>query len=88
MPLLEHRGECRRYGEELQPLLREHVARSAVKPGFGAGFLLLATGLRQIPEHAIGHQADFVVVVEDHAAMAGDTEILEQQVAWEHVAGR
>jgi len=36
MMLLEHGAECRRYGEEGQPLLREHVVRSAVKLGLGA----------------------------------------------------
>ena len=33
--------------------------------------------LRQVAEAAIGDLAELVVVVEDHAAVAGDAEVLE-----------
>jgi len=84
--LLEHAAEGRRDAEEGQPLLREDVARSAVEPGFRTGFLLLAARLRQIAKHTVGQQADLVVVVENHAPVAGDAKILEQQIAREHIA--
>jgi len=87
MLLRENRYQGRRDGEELQPLLREYVARSVMKPRLGAGFLLIGTGLRQVAKVAVGHEADLIVVVEDHAPMVGDAEILEQQIAREDVAG-
>ncbi len=85
---LEHGAQRRRNGQEGQPLFGEHVARSVVKPGLAAVFFILAARLRQIAEHAIGQQADFVVVVEDHAAVTGHAEILQQQVARKHIARR
>src|ERR1700722_9281102 len=84
----EHSAQGGRYGKKRQPLLRKYVARSAVKPRLRTGFLLLVARARQISKHAIGYQAKLVVVVEDDAAMTGDAEILEQQIAGEHVARR
>ena len=72
--------------QKLQPLLGEDIARTAVKPRLGAGLLLFAARLRQIAKHAVRHQAQLVVVVKDHAAVAGHAEILEQEVAGKHVA--
>ena len=64
----------------------KHIARTAMKPGLRARFLLLGARARQVAKHAIGHQADLVVVVKNHAAVAGDAEILQQQIAGKHVA--
>src|ERR1700722_20807950 len=88
MALFEHLAQRRRYAEERQPLLRKHVARSVVKPWFGARFLFLAAWPGQVAEYAIGHQANLVVVVEDDAPVAGHAEILQQQGARKHRARR
>src|ERR1700722_14285135 len=84
----EYRTQRRRYAEKGQPLLWKYIAGSIVEPGLAAGFFFLATRLRQVAKNTIGYQADFVVVVENHAAMAGHTEILQQQVARKDIAGR
>src|ERR1700735_2745028 len=84
----EYRAQCRGYAEKGQPLLREHVARPVMKPRLAAGLFFLASRLRQGAKNAVRYQADLVVVVENHAPMAGHTEILEQQVAGKDIAGR
>ncbi len=60
--------------------------RSAVKPRLGAGLLFFEARLGQVAKYAIRQQAQLVVVVKDHSAVAGHAEILEQEVAREHIA--
>src|SRR3984885_2431267 len=66
--LLEYGSQPLGFGEEGQPLFREYIVRTAVKPRLGARFLFLAARLRQVAERTIGDQTDLVVVVEDHPA--------------------
>ena len=72
-------------GEETQERFRKHIALAHVEPGLGAHFVLVALGARQVAEVAVGHAAQLVVIVEDHAAVARDAEVLQQQVAGEDV---
>jgi len=88
MLLREHRDQRRGDRKKLQPLLREDVARPVMKPGLGAGFLLIGARLRQVPKVAVGHEANLVVIVKNHASMTGDAEILEQEIAREYIARR
>ena len=73
--------------QEGQPLLREDIVRADVEPGLGSGLFLVGARLRQFAEHAGFERRHFVVVVEDHAAVARDAEVLQQQVAGEDVRG-
>ena len=56
-----------------------------VEPGLAAHFVFVVGRLRQVAEAAVRHLAQLVVVVEDHAAVARDAEVLQQQVAREDV---
>ena len=76
---------CAFDAEKARELLREHVVRTDVV-GIQARRRLVA--VRQFAEPAIGDQAQLVVVVEDRAAVPGQAEILEQQVAREDVVAR
>ncbi len=51
-------------------------------------FFLVVFCFRQFPEPALGDQAEFVVIVKNGAAMPGDAEIFQQQIAGEDIAAR
>ena len=54
-------------------------------PGFGGHFGFGGRRGRDFAEVAVGHVFDFVVVVENHAAEAGHTEVFVEHVAGEDV---
>jgi hypothetical protein len=56
-----------------------------VEPCLAAHLIFRIGCLGQVAKAAVRDLAELVVVVEDHAAVAGDAEILEQQVAREDV---
>ena len=66
-----------------------HVVVAVVdpEPGLVAHLVLDVGGLGHRPEAAIREQGELVVVVEHHAAVAGDPEVLQQHVAGEDVGG-
>src|SRR5262245_4491267 len=62
--------------EKLEEGLREDVILADVEPRLGAHLVLLAARLRHVAEAAVGDAAELIVVVEDHAVVARDAEIL------------
>ncbi len=73
--------EVRVEAEELHERLGEHVVVVDVEPRLGPHLVLLVACLRHVAEAAVGDGAQLVVVVEDHAAVTRDAEVLQQQVA-------
>ena len=74
--------------QEAAELLRENVVRPHGVPGLGCHFLLRGARLWHRTEVDVGQEADFIVVVEHHAPVAGDAEVLQQHVAGKDVGGR
>src|SRR6266849_3314536 len=67
--------------QEREELLGEDVVFSDIEPGLAADFLLVAAGLRHVPEVAVREQAKLIVVVENDPPGSGDPKILEEQVS-------
>jgi hypothetical protein len=78
----------RRQTHELREAPRKHVVRADMEPRLGRHLLLVAGGLRPVAELAFADQAQLVVVVEHHPAVARDAEVLQQHVAGEDVVAR
>src|SRR5690606_11753616 len=73
--------------QERRKLLGEHIHRPHRIPGLGTHLVLGEARRRNAPEIHLGKKADLVVVVEHHAAMTGNAEVLQQHVAWEDIRG-
>ncbi len=76
---------CAIEAEELHERFGEDVVVVDVEPRFGAHVVFVELRLRHVAEAAVGDGAQLVVVVEDHATVAGHAEVLQQQVAGEDV---
>lgn len=86
--LEEHLLEIGPESEEADELLGEDVVLAHVEPGLRAHFVLVAVGPGDRAEAVFGEQAQLVVIVEHHAPVPRDAEILEEHVAGEDVRGR
>ena len=78
-------AQHRRGQEEGGEFFREDVVPGHRIPDLARHFGLEIRRRRDRPEIAVGHVFDFVVVVEDDAAVAGHAEVLPQHVAGEDV---
>ena len=71
--------------QERRELLGEDVARADRIPDVAGHLVPAGRRRRNVAEIAVGEVLDLVVVVEDDAAVTGDAEVLEQEVAGEDV---
>ena len=62
--------------QERRELLGEHIQWGHRVPGLGGHFILGVTRWRNTPEVGFGEEADLIVVVEHHTAVAGHAEVL------------
>src|ERR1700741_680296 len=67
--------------EKALELLGDHVALADAPVGLGGELFLVARCRRDALEGDLGDRLDLVVVVEHHAVVARDAEVLEQHVA-------
>ena len=74
--------------QEFDELLREHIVRTHIKPWLGTYLFIVVTRCRQIAKPAFRHQAQLVIVIEDHPAMTRYTEVLQQQITGKDIAER
>src|SRR3990170_90813 len=74
LPLEPHEGE---------EFLREEVAVPDVEPRFRCELLVQVPGPRHVAEVAVRQGAELVVIVKRHAAVPGNAEVLQQEVAAE-----
>ena len=78
-----------RIGQQERPeFLRKDVARTDGIPDIVRHLVPFRRRRRNVAEVAIGEVVDLVVVVKDDATVAGDAEILEQQVAGKDIDRR
>ena len=59
--------------------------RPNIKPGPGAHLVDVVLRIRHAAEVAVRHQAELIVVIENHTAVTRNAEIFQQQVAGEDI---
>src|SRR5580704_6757028 len=80
--------QIRAKAEEARKFLWKNVVFMNGEPRLGGQLLFVASGRWQLAEIAIGHPAELVVVVENHASVARDAKVLRKYVARKDVRGR
>src|SRR5262249_8529904 len=75
-------------GQEVDEGFREHVALANIEPRLAAHLVLEIGCFGYVAEPAIGDLTQLVIIIEDHAAMTGHSEVLQQEIAREDVCIR
>src|SRR6187431_666386 len=78
VPGLERFEQFRGNSQEWQPLFGKDVVLAHEEPWFSAHFFFVVRRHRELAKVALAQRGHLVIVVEDHLALAGDPEILEQ----------
>src|SRR5271166_671972 len=73
--------QIRAKAEEARKFLWENVVFVHEEPRLDGDLLFVASGCWQLTKIAIGHPAELVVVVKNHASVARDAKVLRKEVA-------
>src|SRR5271157_3695855 len=73
--------QIRAQAEEARKFLWKNVVFVYEEPRLGGDLLFVANGCWQLAKIAIGHPAELVVVVENHASVARDSKVLRKEIA-------
>ena len=73
--------QIRAKAEEARKFLWKNIVFMYGEPRLGGDLLLVANGCWQLAKIAIGHPAELVVVVENHASVARHAKVLRKEIA-------